>query len=135
MKVLAIDYGIKRVGLALGDSDINLALPFGVLSEMNIDDLIKRLKEIIIEEEIELIVVGEPISLTGKVSDQTKTTREFADKLKKELVIPIKLFDERLTSRRADAATLGAAIPTRNRDELAAMFLLQDYLDQQNIEN
>ncbi|HAO81294.1 MAG: hypothetical protein UV57_C0021G0025 [Parcubacteria group bacterium GW2011_GWD2_43_10] len=135
MKVLAIDYGAKRVGLAIGDSETNLALPHGVLADMNDDELVNRLKEIIIEEEIDIIIVGEPVTLAGYASEQTQKSREFAQLLEKYLTVPVKLFDERLTSRRADAATLGATMPTRNRDELAAMFLLQDYLDKQKSNN
>ncbi|KKT27911.1 MAG: hypothetical protein UW12_C0013G0023 [Parcubacteria group bacterium GW2011_GWF1_43_9] len=102
---------------------------------MNDDELVNRLKEIIIEEEIDIIIVGEPVTLAGYASEQTQKSREFAQLLEKYLTVPVKLFDERLTSRRADAATLGATMPTRNRDELAAMFLLQDYLDKQKSNN
>ena len=135
MKVLAIDYGAKRVGLAMGDSETSLALPYEVLVDKNDTELVNRLKEIVAEEEVDTVIVGEPVTMAGKTSDQTEKCREFAEFLKKYLSVTIELVDERLTSRRADAATFGAAIPTRSRDELAAMFLLQDYLDKQRNDN
>lgn len=129
MKVLAIDYGQKRVGLALGDTETKLALPFGTLEKNSQQEIVEHLKQLVSEEEIAMIVVGEPITLAGGESEQTKVSRQFAEILKRELVVEVILMDERLTSRQADAVALGAGAPTRNRDELAAMFLLQDYLD------
>lgn len=135
MKILAIDFGEKRIGLALGDTETNLALPYGVLINLSEIDLVNKLKEIILEEEIKLVIIGEPISLTGNVSEQTKKSHRFADKLKKFLTVEVLLFDERLTSRQADNVITNAVLPTHNRDELAAMFLLQDYLERQNLKS
>ena len=131
MKVLAIDYGHKRVGLAIGDTEVNLALPYGVIERTSDAELLTRLREIVAEEEIDLVIVGEPVTLSGTSSAQTKTSRAFANLLSAGLAVKVTLMDERLTSQRADAVTLGAAAPTRSRDELAAMFLLQDYLERQ----
>jgi len=131
MKVLAIDYGTRRVGLAIGDTEVNLALPYGVIERTSDAELLTRLREIVAEEEIDLVIVGEPVTLSGTSSAQTKTSRAFADLLSAGLAVKVTLMDERLTSQRADAVTLGAAAPTRSRDELAAMFLLQDYLERQ----
>ena len=131
MKVLAIDYGTRRVGLAIGDTEVNLALPYGVIERTSDAELLTRLREIVAEEEIDLVIVGEPVTLSGTSSAQTKTSRAFANLLSAGLAVKVTLMDERLTSQRADAVTLGAAAPTRSRDELAAMFLLQDYLERQ----
>ncbi len=131
MKILALDHGVKRVGLAIGDTETKLALPRGVLEGLTETELMARLGEIVAEEEIEKIVVGEPLSLTGKESAQTIISQQFAGSLAKGLTVPVELFDERLTSRRAEAATFGAGAPVRHIDELAAMFLLQDYLERQ----
>lgn len=129
MKILAIDYGAKRVGLALGDTETKLALPKGVLEGLTDAELISQLSEIVAEEEIEKIIVGEPLNLSGKTTEQTIVSQKFAANLTKELSIPVELFDERLTTRRAEAAIYGAGAPVRSKDELAAMFLLQDYLE------
>lgn len=129
MKILAIDYGEKRVGLAIGDNETNLALPAGVLENLTKDELILRLQEIVEAEEIEKVIVGDPIGLDGKETEQTKISRQFTDMLIKNLSVAVELSDERLTSRQAAAAVYGAGAPVRNKDELAAMFLLQDYLE------
>ena len=135
MKILAIDYGSKRVGLAIGDTDTGLALPHKVLEAASAQELYSSLEQVVAEEEIERVVVGKPITLAGRESEQTKISLNFADSLAKYLRVPVELFDERLPSRQADAVTFGAGVPTRGRDELAAMFLLQDYLDKQKSNN
>jgi len=127
MKALAIDYGEKRVGLAVGDNSTGLALPFGVLQRTSDELLLEQLVKVINEEAIDTVVVGEPLSLSGQATSQTATCRNFASFLKANLKIAVEMFDERLTSRRADMPFQG--VKTRSRDELAAMFLLQDYLD------
>ena len=129
MKILAIDYGAKRVGLAIGDTEVNLALPHGVLELGSVEEVAQKIQDIVDEEEIEQVIVGEPITLAGGTSQQTGVSRAFAKLLTSRLAVPVTLMDERLTSQRADAVTFGVRAPTRSRDELAAMFLLQDYLE------
>lgn len=131
MKILAIDYGEKRVGLALGDTDLNLALPHGVLNQKSDEVLVEQLLQIVDEEGVDTVVVGDPLAATGGKTEQTNTSRAFAALLRTRLKVPVELFDERFTSQRADAAP--RELKTRSRDEMAAMFLLQDYLDRQTI--
>ena len=128
MKILAIDYGEKRVGLALGDTETALALPHGVLERTADESLANKLAQVVLEEDVGTVVVGEPMSTNGSASAQTVATRAFAKLLQQELAVPVVLFDERFTSQRADAAAATGA-RVRSRDELAAMFLLQDYLE------
>lgn len=128
MKVLAIDYGEKRVGLALGDTETRLALPHGVLNRTADESLAQQLQQVVLEEDVATVVVGEPVSTSGQASTQTQASRTFAELLRRELKVPVLLFDERFTSQRADAARVPGT-KTRSRDELAAMFLLQDYLE------
>lgn len=132
MKVLAIDYGEKRVGLALGDTALKLALPYGVLERASDEQLVEQLRQVVVEEDIGTLIVGEPLSTSGSASAQTASSREFSVLLRQELTIPVVLFDERFTSQRADAAAASGG-KVRTRDELAAMFLLQDYLDSQTL--
>ncbi|MFH1866468.1 MAG: Holliday junction resolvase RuvX [Patescibacteria group bacterium] len=130
MKILAIDYGEKRTGLAIGDSSGKLAVPFGVLKESRVELLIEKIKKIIKEEEIDHLLVGEPKSLTGGQSSQTIKVQNFVKQLRAQLNIKVITLDERFTTKRA----LGPSVaPTRQRDELAAMYLLQDYLDSLNL--
>jgi putative Holliday junction resolvase len=132
MKVLAIDYGSKRIGLAIGDAETKLALPYGTWEEKNDAEIMARLKQLINEEEIDVIVVGEPITMAGGESAQTRASRVFAGRLKDALKLEVVLMDERLTSRQAEAVGFGTDAPLRSRDELAAMFLLQDYLERES---
>lgn len=127
MKVLALDYGEKRIGLAIGDIETKLALPYGVIKRESDEFILEQLQKIILEEDIGLVLVGEPLSTSGAASQQTEESRKFADFLRTNLKISVKLFDERFTSQRADSAPRD--LKTRSRDEMAAMFLLQDYLD------
>ncbi len=128
MKILSIDYGERRVGLAVGDTETKLALPYGTLERLSDETLIVQLEQIVAEEGIERIVVGEPLGTDGRSTAQTESAREFALGLKAQVAVPVELFDERFTSQRADAAG-GSGGKVRGRDELAAMFLLQDYLE------
>jgi len=131
MKVLALDYGTKRTGLALGDTEAGLAFPRGVISGLGDQELINRLIDIIKREGVEQVVVGEPTGLSGQDSSQTLSSRTFSDKLGQTLSVPVVLYDERLTSRQADLAQNQGS--RYERDELAALFLLQSYLDSYQI--
>ncbi|MFH1111558.1 MAG: Holliday junction resolvase RuvX [Patescibacteria group bacterium] len=130
MKILALDWGEQRTGLAIGYTESKLALPFGVIAEAETLELIKKIIKIIKEEEIELLLVGEPKTMSGGDSKQTKKVQEFVQNLKQELTIKVELMDERLTTKRASGPS---SLPTRSNDELAAMYLLQDYLDRYNL--
>jgi len=136
MKILAIDYGKKRVGLAVGDTETKLALPYGVLSGRSSEILLEQLQKIILEEDIGTIVLGEPFNVSGANSQQTDTSRAFAQFLQGNISVPVVLFDERFTSQRADTAkNMVEGSKTRSRDELAAMFLLQDYLEKVDLKS
>ena len=96
MKILGIDYGLKRVGLALADT-LFVASPF--LTLKNDKNIFNELKNICEKENIELIVVGLPKTLRGGESEQTKLTNEFANKLKKFTNLSIEMQDERFTTK------------------------------------
>jgi putative Holliday junction resolvase len=130
MKVLSLDYGEKRVGLALGDTETKLALPYGVLERLSDETLVVQLQQIVVEEGVEVLLVGEPLGVSGQPTAQTEACRAFAALLREQSQVKVVLFDERFTSQRADAAGASGG-KVRGRDELAAMFLLQDYLDRQ----
>jgi len=78
MNVLAIDYGERRVGLALGNTETKLALPYGVLERASDELLVEQLRQVVVEEDVETLVVGEPLSLSGSASAQTESSRAFA---------------------------------------------------------
>lgn len=130
MKVLALDIGDKRTGVAVGDTDHKLALPHGVIESRDTSDLVNQVATLVDQEKVELLVVGEPKSLSGQASEQTNKTKLIANQLKEKLAIKVILFDERLTTGRANVP---ASLPKRRVDELAAMYLLQDYLEKFNL--
>lgn len=125
--ILAIDYGEKRVGLALAEEGSQLVLPFGVLERESDEQLSGKVHEIIAAENVCRIIVGDPVSLSGSPSEQTSRARLFAKKLELGGSVPVELVNEQYTSSRADEALRAGS--TKARDELAAMFLLQDYLE------
>lgn len=95
-KLLGIDYGDQRIGLALAEAK-SIAVPYKIIK--NNDNLLTELKKIIQEESIDLIVVGLPHSLSGKVNERLNITKEFINFLNNNLDIPIKTVDETLTSK------------------------------------
>ena len=129
MRYLGIDYGNKKVGLAFGDSETGVAVPLEVVQ--NSEGLIKDLMARIESEQIDQIVVGVPLPTTeGPGSEQLEKTQQFIKKLRSQVSIPIHEEDERYST--AEALRLqrehGA---TAEDDALAAMLILQAFLDQQ----
>ena len=119
---LGVDYGEKRIGLALGDDEMKIATPFKVVG--NIDDL----SQIIKDEEIDIVVVGVPHQITNYKLPIAKEFEKFINALKDEIGIPVKRVDERLSSKAADAL-VGDKKTKAPRDTIAAMLILQSYLD------
>jgi len=132
-RVLAIDYGRKRIGLALSDELGLTARPLSILERSNRQTDMRRLREICREQGVARILVGHPVHMTGEPSDMSEESARFATRLAKELGIPTELADERLTSWEADQF-LAEAKSRRPRnapvDDLAAAILLRDYLNQ-----
>lgn len=127
--ILAIDYGEKRIGLAIADEENKIPLPFKILENKSEEFVLSELKKIILEKKIGQFVVGLPFSLSGKEGRKAGEVREFIKKLQ-TLGIPIKIIDERFSSRLADA--LGGE-DSKNRDIGAAMVILEDYLSRQSL--
>lgn len=127
MKLLGIDFGTKRIGLALGDTDTKLALPFKTIT--NDGEIFANLKKIVGTDLIETFVVGKPISLSGaEVGETIDAVKDFSAKIKEKTGLPIIFEDERFTSDMADSLMKlygGKA----DRDSVAAMIILQSYLD------
>jgi len=120
-KYLGIDWGEKRIGLALADEETSLALPFKTVS--NLGELLRVIKE----EGITDIIIGSPKKMSGQAADN-QLWLDFVDKLKEKSVVPVNFLDERLSSLAADALS-GAKKDKAERDEIAATIILQDYLD------
>ncbi len=131
-RVLGIDFGEKRVGLALSDRSKLIASPFKTIKYFNKEDLINQLREIVIENDIENFVLGLPINMTGKDTRQTEVVRNFKKYLS-ILDVPIIYEDERLSSVSAKNSLILQNIKTgynkHEIDKTAAAIILQQYLD------
>ena len=132
MRYLAIDYGIKRTGLAVCDAGEKIASPLKVLQGQR--RLVEEIEQIVTSENIEGIVLGLPLNMDGSQGPQARQVLAFADRLKQRLAIPIHLQDERLSSFGAEEKlqTTGLSRSKRREwlDALAAAEILQAFLDQ-----
>ena len=129
---LGIDFGEKRVGLALSDRSNLIASPFKTINYINENDLVAQLKKIVIENDIENFVLGLPINMKGEDTAQTKVVRKFKESLS-SLDLPIIYEDERLSSVSAKNSLMLQNIKTGYNkpeiDKTAAAIILQQYLD------
>ncbi|MFA4880937.1 MAG: Holliday junction resolvase RuvX [Candidatus Doudnabacteria bacterium] len=123
MPILAIDYGEKRIGLAISDPEDRIALKYKTIFLEDAKQLLEELKKVCQEEEVKRVVIGLPISLSGQDSKQTKAVREFAEYVRIKLNLDVQLEDERLTSVEAERTQ------AKDIDEESARLILQTYLD------
>ncbi len=122
IKYLGIDWGKARLGLALADSETKIATPFKVVKDLN------EIMEAIKDEEIDVVVVGKPYQISNIDYPISIQFINFISILKKKANLPIKLVDERLSSKAADQLA-GNKKTKASRDAVAAMLILQSYLD------
>ena len=132
-RFLAIDFGEKRVGLALSDPTKIIAKPFKTISYTNQDDLLNKISLIIEQKNVEKIILGLPIGLKGQQTAQTNRVFEFYNLIKDKNDIQIVMEDERLSSISAKKSLVLQNIKTGHNkaliDETAAAIFLQLYLD------
>jgi len=128
MKFLGIDPGKRYIGLAIADDQVNIAMPYQVLDINEYQSWLKELVRIVNQEKILKIIIGYPIGLSGKPTEQTRITEQFIERLKETLNIPIISFDERLSSKMADKLLLNQ----KQNHSVAASIILQGYLDKQS---
>ena len=133
MRILALDHGTKRIGVAVSDEMKMIATPLEYIEAEPFADFLERLKEIIRAREVELIVIGLPRNMDGSYGPAALKVREFVAVLKDAIVTPIRTWDERLTSVQANRFLIEADVRRSKRkekvDQTAAAILLQSYLD------
>ena len=133
MRVLAIDHGTVRMGIAMSDELKIIAQPMEFIPAEPFSGFLKRLRELLGEYEVELILLGMPRNMDGSYGEASLKVREFEAVLKNTITLPVKTWDERLTSVQANRAlSLGAVKKQKKRqsvDAMAAAILLQSYLD------
>jgi putative Holliday junction resolvase len=133
MKILGIDFGTKRIGIALSDGLMITAQGQESIMSAGLNEDIAKIKAIMVENGVTEIVVGLPISMNGTHSQKTKETLVFVEHLSKAVDVPVKTWDERLTSRQAERTLIEADVSRHKRkelsDRLAAQLILQSYMD------
>ena len=133
-RILAVDYGRKRLGLALSDELGLTAQPHATLTRTNRKNDLRRLRDICRKHAVRRILVGHPLHITGEAGEMAEEAAIFAARLKKELRMDVELVDERLTTWEAQQTMAEVNSSRRKRsgaaiDDVAAAVLLRDYLE------
>jgi putative Holliday junction resolvase len=123
LKVLALDYGAARTGVAVSDATGTIARPIGVVAKAGSEAGLGELRALVLEHEVDSVVVGLPLTLRGRRGEQARETEEFVAALRSLLDVPVEVYDERFTTTLA-ARDGGSA----DEDARAAAHLLESYL-------
>jgi putative Holliday junction resolvase len=147
--ILAVDYGRARIGLALADSETRMAQPLSTMERVNRNEDMRRLRELVREQGVRQIVVGLPLRLDGSRGEMAEEAERFAQRVRKQIGVPVELVDERLTSWEAERLMeeiqgrfirdekLAGGKKSKNArakmtvDAVAAAVILKEYLDRQ----
>ena len=136
MRYLAIDYGIKRTGLAICDPGETVASPLVVIEGQK--DLLQKIKEVAEAENAEEIVLGLPLNMDGTAGSQAKLVLEFGEQLEKILEIPVHYQDERLSTFGAEEKLAGGELSRKKRqkrlDAIAAAAILEAFLEDKRVQ-
>ena len=146
---LAVDYGRARMGLAIADSEMRMAQPLSTMERINRNEDMRRLRELVREQGVKQIVVGLPLRLDGTHGEMAEEAERFAERVRKQIGVPVEMVDERLTSWEAerlleevqgrfihDKKLTGNKKPKNVQakmtvDAMAAAVILKEYLDRQ----
>ena len=133
LRILALDHGTKRIGVAISDELKMMAHPMEFILAESMPAFVERLQAILAEKPCELILVGMPRNMDGSFGPAAEKVREFIAKLQPQVTLPIKTWDERLTSTQANRMMIEGNVRRDQRklkvDAMAAAVLLQSYLD------
>jgi putative Holliday junction resolvase len=133
MRIIGIDFGEKRIGVAAGDDRMRMAVPVDTIESRG--DPVGEIEAIVAEQRAEAVVIGLPLSLTGAEGPQAERVREVVEELEKRLAIPVRTHDERLTTTQAARLPGGESRKSKSgaasRDAVAASIMLQAYMDSQ----
>jgi putative holliday junction resolvase len=136
VRILALDHGTKRIGVALSDELQMIASPLEYIPAEPIAGFFARLTQLVREKEVGLILVGMPRNMDGSYGPAADKVREFISALQEIVTVPVKTWDERLTSAMANRALLQGNVRRDQRkqkvDMMSAAILLQGYLDAQS---
>ncbi|HRY60201.1 MAG TPA: Holliday junction resolvase RuvX [Patescibacteria group bacterium] len=135
MRLLGIDYGTKRIGIAISDDLGMLAHEYGVLIDQSDENVIEALRQIILLEGIERIVLGLPLHMSGEEGEKTQEARDFGAMIENCLDIEVVFEDERWTTKLVDKTLREMKISQKQardrKDMLAAKYILQSFMDRE----
>ncbi|MGO8764163.1 MAG: Holliday junction resolvase RuvX [Limisphaerales bacterium] len=133
MRILSLDFGTKRIGVAVSDETKTIAQPLEFIPAEPFAAFLARLKTILAEKEVDFILLGLPRNMDGTYGLAAQKVEAFATALRMAITIPVKLWDERLTSSQANKILIQGNVRRDKRkekvDKMAAAILLQSYLD------
>jgi putative Holliday junction resolvase len=133
MRILAIDHGTKRIGIAISDELKMIAQPLEFIPAEPFASFLSRLKELLRDKEVEMVLVGLPRNMDGSYGSSALKVQDFIAVLKGAITVPIQTWDERLTSALANRFLIEGNVRREKRkekvDKMAAAILLQSYLD------
>ncbi len=136
-RILGIDYGTTRIGLAVSDALNITAQPIGYIPNENPEQISKKLTEILQKWDIRTAIIGLPLNMNGTEGLLAPEIREFGKKIQADHNIPVEFVDERLTSREVDRLMIDNGVRRKKRkqkrDTLAAVLILQNYLISQTV--
>ena len=139
MNILSIDYGYKRIGLAIGYSERKIPNPLEVIQNNSIPHIIDEIKKIVISYDVEKIVIGIPLNEDSSIGNQSYKVKDFSLIIKKELNIDVVGVDERFSSVDAEKMLLEQDLSRKKRkkviDALAASIILQRYFENDDLVN
>ena len=132
-RLLGIDPGTKNIGFAICDENQKIATPFKIIQKSKLEILLKEINQIIEENHIKGIIIGNPINMDGSLGKSSQSASDFAKNLSKNITIPIALWDERLSSegsfKISKALSSNVSARIKNLDMNAAAFILQGAID------
>jgi putative holliday junction resolvase len=136
MKILGIDFGLKKIGLALADSEIKIAMPSDIIYYFSKKELIEKIRKIIIEKEVKKIIIGLPLSFDFQETEMSQKVRSFGVMLEKEFSLPIDFQNEMFSSKQVESMEFDAKRKIKSRkpkqfqdvDNQSAALILESYL-------
>ncbi len=132
-KILALDIGEVRIGVAISDLTQSIAQPFDVINRKPLNTFFEKLQNLIVENDVEKIVIGLPIRTDGSKGLEAEKIINFCDQLKETISVPIEMYDERFSTKIAEDSLIKGGMRREKRkkirDKIAATIILQNYLD------
>lgn len=139
MRIMGLDFGTKTVGVAISDPLMVTAQPVETITRKSANKLrqtLARIEELIVENCVELIVLGYPKNMNNTVGERAQACETFKEDLERRTALPVILWDERMTTVESERILMAGGVQRENRkaviDQMAAVLILQSYMDAQN---